>query len=450
MCASDKEARPFRMMRRAIVHPRTREKLDDALVTFFPHGRSFTGQATLELHLHGSAAVVRDVLEALSDMQRVLDTRDIRPALPGEFTRRAFEHGRMDLTACEALDSLLHAETTQQRRFAQRAASGYQARMYDQLHMQLLDACAHTEAMLDFDDEDQIDTQLWHHVRDTVQRMRTYLASELQLDTPTHQRTYADAVMHGLRIALYGRPNAGKSSLLNRLVRRDAAIVTPYAGTTRDIIEVSMELAGYRVSLADTAGLRNAHDVIEKMGMERTQTYVQEADLRVLVCTPDDLGGCVPAAGHRRLPKDMLERWGAHMDEPVLVLVNKMDTYTPSPTDMDAEDGVPCVIWHTSVRHNVGIDTLLHDLASQVSRIYEKDEGSVPLVTQARHRHLLLEVVASLDAMLRYDELDDAPDLVMIAEELRRAASALAQVTGRAITSDTVLGEIFARFCIGK
>ena len=157
--------------------------------------------------------------------------------------------------------------------------------------------------------------------------MRTYLASELQLDTPTHQRTYADAVMHGLRIALYGRPNAGKSSLLNRLVRRDAAIVTPYAGTTRDIIEVSMELAGYRVSLADTAGLRNAHDVIEKMGMERTQTYVQEADLRVLVCTPDDLGGCVPAAGHRRLPKDMLERWGAHMDEPVLVLVNKMDTY---------------------------------------------------------------------------------------------------------------------------
>lgn len=138
------------------------------------------------------------------------------------------------------------------------------------------------------------------------------------------------------------------------------------------------------------------------------------------------------------------------MDEPVLVLVNKMDTYTPSPTDMDAEDGVPCVIWHTSVRHNVGIDTLLHDLASQVSRLYEKDEGSVPLVTQARHRHLLLEVVASLDAMLRYDELDDAPDLVMMAEELRRAASALAQVTGRTITSDTVLGEIFARFCIGK
>lgn len=437
-------------MRRAIVHPRTREKLDDALVTYFPHGRSFTGQATLELHLHGSAAVVRDVLDALNDMQRVLDTRDIRPALPGEFTRRAFEHGRMDLTACEALDSLLHAETTQQRRFAQRAASGYQARMYDQLHMQLLDACAHTEAMLDFDDEDQIDTHLWHSVHDTVQRMRTYLASELQLDTPTHKRTYADAVIHGLRIALYGRPNAGKSSLLNRLVRRDAAIVTPYAGTTRDIIEVSMELAGYRVTLADTAGLRHAHDVIEKLGMERSQTYVQEADLRVLVCTPDDLGGQVPAAGLRYIPKGILERWGALMDDPVLVLVNKMDAYTQSTADMEAEDGVPCIIWHTSVLHNVGIDALLQDLASQVSSLYEKDEGSVPLVTQARHRYLLLDVVASLDAILRFDNHDDHPDLVIIAEELRRAASALAQVTGRAITSETVLGEIFARFCIGK
>lgn len=439
--------RPFRMTRRTLVHPRTREELDDALVVFFPRGRSFTGDATLEMHLHGSPAVVRDVLHALEEMRAVLNTRNMRAATPGEFTRRAFEHGRLDLTACEALDALLHAETTQQRTLAQRAAHGYQAKLYDALHTQLVEAHAHIEAMLDFsDEEDQIDQRLWLNVYDTIQKMRTYLAAELQVDLPTGQRTYADAVIHGVRVALYGKPNAGKSSLLNRLIRRDAAIVTPFAGTTRDVIEASIEMAGFRVTLADTAGLRDTHDALEQLGIERTHAYIAGADLQVLVCTPHDLG-TVPKAGRARISRSTLEAWGVHPSSPKLILINKMDECTKQPVSMDTSDGDECIVWHASVLHDRGIDTLCHDLGKLIGNMYKSN--AMPLVTQARHRHLLTDVLTSLDAVLQHSR-DAQPDLVVVAEELRRAANALAQVTGRMITSDAVLGEIFARFCIGK
>mgnify|MGYP001506774511 FL=1 len=446
-----------RVMRRSIIHPQTQELLDDALAVYFPHGRSFTGQATLELHLHGSPAVVRDVLEALDAMRTVLSTRDMRPALPGEFTRRAFEHGRLDLTACEALDSLLHAETSQQRRLAQWAAQGYQAQLYDRLYAQLVQAMSQMEAMLDFSDEDDVNEHLWISVHETIHGMRQYLASELQLNTPPTRRSYADAVMQGVRIALYGRPNAGKSSLLNRLVRRDAAIVTPYAGTTRDVLEVCMELAGYRVTLADTAGVRASQDAVEQIGIERTQAYVAEADMCVLVCTPQDFQHDLPPAGPCRIPAATLERLGVQMQaKPVLILINKMDEcwdvggdHTSSPPSKGRCDheGVECHVWHASVLHDVGMDLLMNELGSHVARMYDTNQVTMPLVTQARHRHILMDVVACLDTVLATRE---SPDLVVVAEELRHAAHLLAQVTGRTITSDTVLGEIFARFCIGK
>jgi len=262
---------PRQLVKRTLRHPCTREILDEALLAYFPPGQSFSGDATLELHLHGSPAVVRDVLAALTDA-RALFGSPLRPAMPGEFTRRAFEQGRLDLTACEALDALLHAETSAQRRLAQQAGGGRQAQLYEDLRTKLLRSMAHLEAMLDFSDEDDIDARLWDSVRAQVADLRAYLAKELQLDVPAAQRSYVDAAQHGVRVALYGRPNVGKSSLLNQLVRRDAAIVSSHPGTTRDIIEVSMELGGFRVTLADTAGLRETHDEVEQLGMQRTHS----------------------------------------------------------------------------------------------------------------------------------------------------------------------------------
>ena len=263
--------------------------------------------------------------------------------------------------------------------------------------------------------------------------------------------------MQGVRIALYGRPNAGKSSLLNRLVRRDAAIVTPYAGTTRDVLEVCMELAGYRVTLADTAGVRASQDAVEQIGIERTQAYVAEADMCVLVCTPQDFQHDLPPAGPCRIPAATLERLGVQMQaKPVLILINKMDEcwdiggdHTSSPLSKGRCDheGVECHVWYASVLHDVGMDLLMNELGSHVAHMYDTNQVAMPLVTQARHRHILMDVVACLDTVLATRE---SPDLVVVAEELRHAAHLLAQVTGRTITSDTVLGEIFARFCIGK
>ena len=261
-----------RAARRTLYHPTTHEELDDALVLWFPERRSFTGEATLELHIHGSAAVVRDVLDGVAAVREAFpasERRCLRPAGPGEFTRRAFEHGRMDLASCEALDALLRAETTTQRRLAQRAGQGRQAKVYEELRARLLSGMAQVEAMLDFSDEDGIDMHLWASVRAVVQHIYAFLRKELQLDGPP-RRTYTDAVLDGTRLVLYGRPNAGKSSLLNRLVRRDAAIVTPQPGTTRDVIEAHLELDGYRVLVSDTAGVREARDDIERMGIERT------------------------------------------------------------------------------------------------------------------------------------------------------------------------------------
>lgn len=204
-----------RAVRQTLYHPLSNDVLDDALVLYFPPSRSFTGDAVLELQLHGSPAVVRDVLSALNDLAHARSWPDLRPAEPGEFTRRAFEHGRMDLTACEALDALLRAETSEQRRLAQRAGHGRQAQMYHTLRSRLLDCMAQLEALLDFADEDDIDMQLWDDVHRHVREIRTYLAHELQLDMPSPCRSYAEAVMQGVRIALYGRTNVGKSSLLN-------------------------------------------------------------------------------------------------------------------------------------------------------------------------------------------------------------------------------------------
>ncbi|WFD32705.1 mitochondrial splicing system protein [Malassezia sp. CBS 17886] len=469
MCGS-RAGSPLPQPRRARVcklrHPDTREVLDEALVLWFPAPHSFTGDATLELHVHGGAAVVRDVFEALV----ALSARDmhLRPALPGEFTRRAFVNGRMDLASCEALDALLRAETSTQRRLALSVGGGRQRERYEALRTRLRSGMAQLEAMLDFSDEDDVDAHTWAGVEADVGAMRALLQRALG---GAARRAHADVVTSGAQLVLYGRPNAGKSSLLNRAAERDAAIVSPVPGTTRDAIQVAVELAGYRVHISDTAGLRDgAVDAIEAAGMERAKALVHAADLALCVCSAPqvfDALGYIPREGAAEVDAGIAAALGlerparSSATDPFLVFVNKMDlaggageecsggpgaTSAGGSDDRGASTGRGRRHDASGLRDDRGVDALLGDLGTTLAAWYAADESEAPFVTQARHRHLLQEIVRCLDAFLAIGP----SDVVLAAEELRRAAHLVGHVTGATLGADEVLGEIFARFCIGK
>ncbi|KAI3613302.1 hypothetical protein CBS9595_004135 [Malassezia furfur] len=431
---------PRRAALRTLRHPTTREVLDTALVLFFPRPHSYTGEDVLELHVHGSPAVVRDTLLAIG----AVDPAALRPALPGEFTRRAFEQGRMDLTSCEALDALLRAETSTQRRLALQTGGGRQAQLYHALRAELLEAMVRVEAMLDFSDEDGIDDALWTPVRDTVDRVR----AQIRCAMPDGRPAVSEAIAHGTQLVLYGRPNAGKSLLLNRLVRREAAIVSPEAGTTRDVVQAALELHGFRVQLSDTAGLRTGAAGIEQQGIARTEAHVRDADLALLVCDAREacrvLGG-VPPSGATQVSARGADALGRLPGEELLLVVNKMDTVRDAPAPEPVDDGVACHVWQVSALHDTGVDALLTDLGARLAARHAADLREPPLVTEARHAHLLGGVLAALDRCAACAE-----DATLVAEELRHAAYLVGQITGETLGADEVLGAIFARFCIGK
>ncbi len=391
---------------RRLRHPDTGETLDRALTLWFPGPRSYTGEDCAELHLHGGPAVVAGVAEALV-------AAGARPAEPGEFTRRAFVHGKLDLTAAEGIADLIAAETAAQRRQALRQAEGGLASLYGGWAERLTKLLASQEAFIEFETED-----LPPDLDAAVGRDAAALRAEMEAHLADGGR--GERLREGLVVAILGAPNAGKSSLLNALVGRDAAIVSARAGTTRDVVEARLDLGGVPATLADTAGLREASDEIEAEGVRRALLRAEAADLRLLVFAAD-----------RPPDADTL----ALVAPGALVVANKADL-APVPAAIGGAAPIP-----VSARTGQGVAALRDRLAAAAADLARPDT-TTPL-TRSRHRAALLEAVARLAEL----EAAELPELR--AECLRAAVSALGRITGR-VGIEAVLDAVFGEFCIGK
>ena len=395
--------------------------LDEALVLWMPGPKSYTGEDVVELHVHGGAAVVEAVVQA------ALRTRLCRIAEPGEFTRRAFDAGRMDLTQAEAIGDLIDAETEGQRRQAGRLYQGEAARVFEGWRGLLVSAMAALEASIDFPDESDIPGEIDLSALEPIEA----LAAELEAALGDAGRLAS--VREGFRIAILGPPNAGKSSLMNRLARRDAAIVSPIAGTTRDVIEVRLVLSGYPVWVADTAGLREASDAIEAEGVRRALARAEEADLRIWV---SDAASRNQGGGVSRETSGAAE----HVRSGDLRVFNKADLIGTAPPEAGAED-----VFVVSAKSGVGFDALERRLAQVVRERLETNEA--PLITRARHRELVEEALAAVERGLEGARIGIGAELV--SEDLRLAARALGRITG-SIDAEDLLDRIFSQFCVGK
>ena len=373
--------------------------LDEALILRFAAGHSFTGEEVVELHLHGSPAVVAAVLRTLGDMG------DLRQAEAGEFTRRALENGRLDLAEVEGLADLIDAETEGQRRQAMRVFSGALGALADGWRQRLIRAAALLEATIDFADEDvpvDVTPEVMELLGSVMEEMRREAAGV----------GMAERLRQGFEVAIIGAPNVGKSTLLNRLAGRDVAITSDIAGTTRDVIEVQMDLAGLPVTVLDTAGLRETADHVEGLGVARARERAAGADLRIhLVLNADDAE--TPAG-----PDDLIVQAKA---------------------DLGAVDGLAI-----SGKTGEGIDALI---AAVRERLQEKVAG-IGIAMRERHRIAMERALGDMETALQgLREGHGMADL--IAEDLRSAMRAVDSIVGR-VDVEQVLDEIFASFCIGK
>lgn len=392
-------ALPARGMSLRVLRDADGARLDDGLVLTFKAPASFTGEDVAELQIHGSTASVSAVMRCLSE------TDGLRLAEPGEFTRRALENGKMDLAQVEGLADLIDAETEAQRKQAQTILSGELGNLAERWRRDLIRAASLLEAVIDFADE-EVPTDVTPEVRDLI----SGVMADLKREADGVQ--IAERIRTGFEVAIVGLPNAGKSTLLNALAGRDAAITSEYAGTTRDVIEVRMDLAGLPVTLLDTAGLRDTDDHVESLGIALAKKRAEAADLRVF------------------LSDDSLSL-GVDIQQDDIQVAPKADLRKPEDSGVSGKTGQ-------------GIDQLI----SNISRVLGDRTTSNGIATRERHRLALIKALDALTSAMSV--LESGPDLYDIAaEEMRTAIRALESLVGR-IGVEDLLDEIFSSFCLGK
>jgi tRNA modification GTPase len=398
-----------RVATRALLRDVEGQAIDDAVVLYFPGPASATGEDVAEFHIHGGRAVLTSLLASLAAM------KNLRAAEPGEFTRRAFEHGKLDLTEAEGLDDLIRADTDRQRRQALRQLKGLLGDKARDWRAQIIEAQALIEAGIDFSDEGDVPSDL---IAPAVAKIRTLLA-EIRDVLAAEGR--GERLREGLVVAIAGPPNVGKSTLMNQLAQREVAIVSPHAGTTRDVIEVQLDLDGYPVTVIDTAGIRETDDPLEQEGVRRARARVAEADLVLWLSETDD----------SKVPEDG--------NSPAWLVRNKIDL-ARAPAAVSGNGDPSFAI---SASRGDGLGELISALVGFAQEYFGSTEGG--LITRVRQRELLLLAAASLErSVVAVREGEE-----LAAEDLRSAAYALGRLLGQVDVED-ILDVIFREFCIGK
>ncbi|MFO0994311.1 MAG: tRNA uridine-5-carboxymethylaminomethyl(34) synthesis GTPase MnmE [Hyphomicrobiales bacterium] len=395
-------------------NPADAELIDSALVLWMPGPGSFTGEDVAEFQVHGSRAVVADLLAVLGGMA------GLRAAEAGEFSRRAFRNGKMDLVEVEGLGDLIQARTAAQKRQALEHMTGLASRDYERWRSMLIECLARVEASVDFSEEEDIAPSALAGVRERLILLRD------EINAAIADAGRGRAIREGVKVVFAGAPNTGKSSLLNRIARREAAIVSPIPGTTRDVIEVMLDLGGIPVILTDTAGLRSGiADPIELLGIERAQAEMRGADLTIWVTAPD-----IADEGVR-----------PGFDSDTIRVLNKAD-WVPN-SSHNRNESPEGRYYLVSALTGRGVSALLSAIETQVRERFGR--GEAPVAVRARHLHALERCARQLDAAI------DSPteQIEIVAESLRAAATELGRVTGR-IDVEDLLDSVFRDFCIGK
>ena len=397
-----------RLATRVLLRDAADEPIDDAVVLWFPGPASATGEDVAELHVHGGRAVLSTVFANLSAHP------GLRPAEPGEFTRRAFENGKIDLTEAEGLDDLIHADTDRQRRQALRQLKGLLGDRAREWRRQIIEASALIEAGIDFADEGDVPDEL---MAPAIARIKALLG---EIESVLASQGRGERLRDGLTVVIAGPPNAGKSTLMNQLARRDVAIVSPHAGTTRDVIEVQLDLDGYPVTVIDTAGIRDTDDPVEQEGVRRARERAAEADLVLWLS--------------EGVPSGIDHQGGA----PVWTIRNKVDLM-----DVAGDEATRAPGFQISAKQGDGIPALMEALVLFARDYFGSNE--VGLITRERQRMLLEQTAAALRSSLGTVDLGEE----LAAEELRVASFALGRLLGHVDVED-LLDVIFREFCIGK
>ncbi|XP_042527095.1 tRNA modification GTPase GTPBP3, mitochondrial isoform X1 [Dipodomys spectabilis] len=413
---------------RRLRDPRSGEPLDRALVLWFPGPHSFTGEDCAEFHVHGGPAVVSGVLQALGSVP------GLRPAEAGEFTRRAFAHGKLSLTEVEGLADLIHAETEAQRRQALRQLDGELGELCRRWADTVTKALAHVEAYIDFGEDDNLEEGVLEQVDSELRALEAALGAHLQ-DARRGQR-----LRSGAHVVVAGPPNAGKSSLVNLLSQKPVSIVSPEPGTTRDVLETAVDLAGFPALLSDTAGLREGVGPVEQEGVRRARERLEEADLILAVLDISDLA----SPQSRDFLDSIITPHGAQgltgSGQRLLLVLNKSDLLPPE--GQGSRPSLPPYLL-LSCRTGEGLGCLLEALKRELASVCGDPARGPPLLTRARHHYHLQ---GCLKALGHYKQ---AGDLALAAEALRVARKHLAHLTGAGGTEE-ILDVIFRDFCVGK
>ncbi len=389
--------------------------IDKGIVLWFPGPKSATGEDLAEFHIHGGRAVISAVEMRLSSI------RDIVPAEPGEFSRRAFENGKLDLTQVEGLADLIEAETEGQRKQAFNQLDGKLGKMLDDWREESIHALAYIEASIDFPEEEIPQTI----INDTKLKISTLIK---KIDQVLHNSIRGELMRNGVSVALVGAPNVGKSSLLNRIAQRDVVIVSEFPGTTRDIVEVNLDLSGIPIILSDTAGLRDGIEIVEQEGIKRAEAIIKKSDITVAIFDAEAW-------------PDLDQRTEKIIDDKTIIIVNKADLLKDLPSTKNV-DGRRIIF--LSALTGDGIEDLLSELEKRV--IDRTNHSEIPLLTRSRHVIALTTAKEHLQSFLN---IDGSFELELYAEDLRLAVREIGKITGR-IEVEELLDVVFKDFCIGK